>query len=342
MTASANPTIRPRGEAAEPLLAVEDLNIFFRSGRSEVQAIDSVSFSVGRGERLGIVGESGCGKSVTGLALLGLLPRFQSRVTGKVLFEGRDLMALRRSQMRAIAGARISMVFQEPMRALDPVFTVGEQISETLRAHTGLSRRAAREKVIEALAEVGIPSPARRYDDYPHALSGGMQQRVMIATALICRPDLIIADEPTTALDVTVQAQIIDLLYRINEETGTALIFITHDLGVVAELCERVLVFYAGQVVEDAPIESVYRAPLHPYTSALFQSMPGLGMRGQPLPSIGGRVPSLADLPAGCRFAERCRHAQPQCEAPQPLAAVDGRRVRCIRSGELRLPGAIR
>ena len=287
-------------DRAAPLLEVDDLQVFFGSGRSQVQAIDSVGFSVRPGERLGIVGESGCGKSVTGLALLGLLPRFSSRATGKVTFEGRDLMQLRRWQMRAVTGARIGVVFQEPMRALDPVFTVGEQISETLRAHVPIGKKEARERVIEALAEVGIAAPERRYDDYPHSLSGGMQQRAMIAMALICRPRLIIADEPTTALDVTVQAQIIDLLYRINEETGTALIFITHDLGVVAELCERVLVFYAGQIVEDAPIEDVYRAPRHPYTSALFQSMPSLGVRGRPLPSIGGRVPSLADLPSGC------------------------------------------
>jgi peptide/nickel transport system ATP-binding protein len=325
----------------EPLLKVEDLSIFFRAGVGEIQATDSISFALRPGERLGIVGESGCGKTVTGLSLLGLLPRFMTRVTGKAYFEGQDLLSMRRSQLRSISGPRIGMIFQEPMRALDPVFTVGEQISETLRAHTPIGKREARTRVIDALAEVGIPSPARRYDDYPHSLSGGMQQRVMIAMALICKPKLLIADEPTTALDVTVQAQIIDLLHNISESTGTALIFITHDLGVVAELCTRVVIVYAGQIVEDAPIESVYRAPRHPYTSALFRSMPSLGVRGLPLPSIGGRVPSLAAMPEGCRFRERCQYAQPECVAKPALDMIDQERVRCFRAGELTLPGAV-
>lgn len=328
-------------EAAEPLLKVEDLNIFFRSGAGEIQATDSISFSVRPGERVGIVGESGCGKTVTGLSLLGLLPPVLTRVTGKAYFERQDLLSMRRSQLRNICGPRIGMIFQEPMRALDPVFTIGEQISETVRAHMSISKREARARVIDALAEVGIPSPERRYDDYPHELSGGMQQRVMIAMALICRPRLLIADEPTTALDVTIQAQIIDLLYKISESTGTALIFITHDLGVVAELCTRVVIFYAGQVVEDAPIESVYHAPRHPYTSALFRSMPSLGVRGVPLPSIGGRVPGLSAMPAGCRFRDRCQYAQPECTAKPSLYVNDQERVRCFRAAELKLPGAV-
>lgn len=327
--------------ATEPLLSVEDLSIFFRSGGGEIQATDSISFSLRPGERLGIVGESGCGKTVTGLSLLGLLPRFAARVMGKAWFEGQDLLAMSRSQLRGISGPRIGMIFQEPMRALDPVFTVGEQISETLRAHVRIGRAEAKARVIDALAEVGIPSPARRYDDYPHSLSGGMQQRVMIAMALICKPRLLIADEPTTALDVTVQAQIIDLLYQISENTGTALIFITHDLGVVAELCTRVAIFYAGQVVEDAPIEGVYRGPRHPYTSALFRSMPSLGMRGMPLPSIGGRVPSLVAMPEGCRFRERCQYSQSECIAKPMLVGNEQERVRCFRAGELILPGAV-
>lgn len=336
MNAHAHPS-----SATGPLLKVEDLSIYFRSGAGEIQATDSISFSVHAGERLGIVGESGCGKTVTGLSLLGLLPRFSARATGKAWFEGQDLLAMSRSQLQAISGPRIGMIFQEPMRALDPVFTVGEQISETLRAHRPVGRREAKERVIDALAEVGIPSPARRYDDYPHSLSGGMQQRVMIAMALICKPRLLIADEPTTALDVTVQAQIIDLLHQISENTGTALIFITHDLGVVAELCTRVAIFYAGQIVEDAPIEGVYRQPRHPYTSALFRSMPSLGVRGQPLPSIGGRVPSLAAMPDGCRFRERCQFAKPECVARPIITANEHERVRCFRASELVLPGAV-
>jgi peptide/nickel transport system ATP-binding protein len=336
-----NSSEAPDARAVDPLLKVEGLSIFFRSGDREIQATDSIGFSVRPGERLGIVGESGCGKTVTGLSLLGLLPPFLTRVTGKAYFEGQDLLSMRRAQLRNICGPRIGMIFQEPMRALDPVFSIGEQISETLRAHTPVSKREARARAIDALAEVGIPSPERRYDDYPHELSGGMQQRVMIAMALICRPQLLIADEPTTALDVTIQAQIIDLLHKISESTGTALIFITHDLGVVAELCTRVVIFYAGQVVEDAPIESVYRAPRHPYTSALFRSMPSLGVRGVPLPSIGGRVPSLSAMPSGCRFRERCQYAQPECTA-KPLLSIDGQeRVRCFRAAELNLPGAV-
>lgn len=327
--------------AAEPLLKVEDLSVFFRTGSGEVQATDSMSFSLAPGERLGIVGESGCGKTVTGLALLGLLPRFLTRVSGKAFFEGRDLLSMKRTQLRAISGRRIAMIFQEPMRALDPVFTIGEQISETLRAHMPIGKREARGRVIDALAEVGISSPARRYDDYPHALSGGMQQRVMIAMALICKPRLLIADEPTTALDVTVQAQIIDLLQQISESTGTALIFITHDLGVVAELCTRVVIAYAGQIVEDAPIETVFRAPQHPYTSGLFRSMPSLGVRGAPLPSIGGRVPSLGNMPAGCRFRERCQYAQAECVSKPELRSHGDARVRCFRSHEMTLPGAV-
>ncbi|MBR0784745.1 ABC transporter ATP-binding protein [Bradyrhizobium iriomotense] len=326
---------------AAPLLKVEDLSVFFRTGAGEVQATDSISFSLAPGERLGIVGESGCGKTVTGLALLGLLPRFLTRVTGKAYFEGNDLIAMKRSQLRAISGRRLAMIFQEPMRALDPVFTIGEQISETLRAHMSIGKREARNKVIDALAEVGIPSPARRYDDYPHTLSGGMQQRVMIAMALICKPRLLIADEPTTALDVTVQAQIIDLLQRLSESTGTALIFITHDLGVVAELCTRVLIAYAGQVVEDSPIETVYRAPRHPYTSGLFRSMPSLGIRGTVLPSIGGRVPSLGNMPSGCRFRERCGYAQPVCLVKPELQPSGDACVRCVRTHEITLPGAV-
>jgi len=323
------------------LLDVDSLSIFFETPCGVVPTVSEISFSVRPGERVGIVGESGCGKTVTALSLLGLLPPQTVRVSGSAMFEGQNLLTMSRSRLRRVSGAGIGMIFQEPMRALDPVFTIGEQISETLRAHTDVSRREARLRTIAALAEVGIPSPEYRYDDYPHALSGGMQQRVMIAMALICRPRLLIADEPTTALDMTVQAQIIDLLHRLSEERGMALLFITHDLGVVAELCTRVLILYAGQIVEDASIESVYRAPKHPYTSALFQSMPRLSLRGKPLPAIGGRVPGFADMPDGCRFRDRCAYVQPGCGMKPELEAFDERRVRCFRARDLTLPGAV-
>lgn len=323
------------------LLDVDNLNILFETPRGRVPTVSEISFSVRPGERIGVVGESGCGKTITALSLLGLLPPQITRVSGRAMFEGHNLLTMPRSQLRRISGAGIGMIFQEPMRALDPVFPIGEQIAETLRAHSGVSRRAARLRAVEALAEVGIPSPAQRYDDYPHMLSGGMQQRVMIAMALICRPRLLIADEPTTALDVTVQAQIIDLLHRLSEERGMALLFITHDLGVVAELCTRLLILYAGQIVEDAAIEDACRSPRHPYASALFQSIPQLNLRGRPLPAIGGRVPGFADMPEGCRFRDRCAYAQPGCARKPELETYDERRVRCFRARDLTLPGAI-
>jgi peptide/nickel transport system ATP-binding protein len=328
--------------AAEPLLAVRDLSIAFHQ-RSGVTAITrDISFSIRPGERVGRVGESGCGKTGTGLSLLRLLPERSVRIQGQILFEGRDLAKLSQRQMRAIRGREISMIFQEPMSALDPVFTIGEQLSETLRAHEKISRKDARERAIAALAEVGIPAPERRYDEYPHQFSGGMRQRVMIAMALICKPRLIIADEPTTALDVTVQAQIIDLLCQLSDDTGAALLFITHDLGVVAETCSRMLTMYAGEVVEDAPIDDVLRRPRHPYTSGLLRSLPGLSPRGAELPSIPGRVPSPGEMPQGCRFLDRCPYATEDCEQFQPMQAIDDTRLaRCWRARELQLPGAV-
>ena len=326
----------------EPLLDVRGLGIFFRIGAGEVQATRDVSFQLKAGERLGIVGESGCGKTVTGLSILGLLPRAQSRVVGEVRFEGRDLLTISPRQMRRVRGRQISMIFQEPMSALDPVFTVGEQIAETLRAHRGMGKKEARERAVEALAQVGIPLPSRRIDEYPHQLSGGMRQRAMIAIALSCEPQILIADEPTTALDVTIQAQIIDLLFDLSARTGTALIFITHDLGVIAETCTRMLTMYAGEVVEDAPVDSALERPRHPYTSGLLRSIPRLSPRKTVLPSIPGRVPSLADMPTGCRFRPRCTHGVAACEAAQALLPVsDDRRARCVRQAELTLPGAI-
>ncbi len=326
----------------QPLLAVRDLCVFFNTGRIEIQATSNIEFSVQPGERVGIVGESGCGKTVTGLSLLGLLPRQTSRVTGSAIFDGENLIGLRPDRLRQIRGRRVSMIFQEPMSALDPVFTIGTQIGETIRAHFGVDRKVARERAIEALASVGIPSPARVHDSYPHQLSGGMRQRAMIAIALVCEPQLLIADEPTTALDVTIQAQIIALLLDLSARTGTALLFITHDLGVIAETCSRMITMYAGQVVEDAPVDDALVRPFHPYTSGLLRSLPRLSVPGATLHSIAGRVPSLADMPSGCRFAARCTSRGTMCESPQPLIdAGRDRRVRCMRHDSLTLPGAL-
>ncbi|HXQ52154.1 MAG TPA: ABC transporter ATP-binding protein [Stellaceae bacterium] len=325
----------------EPLLDVSGLNVFLGRGASEVQVISDLSFAIWPGETVGMVGESGCGKTVTGLSLVALLPADASRITGRISLEGKDLTRLSRREMQRIRGRRIAMIFQEPMSALDPVFTIGRQITETIQAHFPVGAREARERAIEALAAVGIPLPARRYDEYPHQLSGGMRQRAMIAIALSCEPRLLIADEPTTALDVTVQSQIIDLLLEMTRRSGTALLFITHDLGVVAETCSRVLTIYAGELIEDAGIDDLLARPLHPYTSGLLRSIPRLSAPKSLLPSIPGRVPSLLNRPSGCRFAGRCAHAAPECAAPQVLQDEAGRRVRCCRHGELRLPGAV-
>ena len=325
-----------------PLLEVRDVSIHFRTGAGEVQVTNQVSFNLRPGERVGVVGESGCGKTVTGLSILGLLPKPpRSRVTGQILFEGRDLMKLSEREMRNVRGRSISMIFQEPMSALDPVFTIGQQIGETIRAHFKVGAREARERAIEALASVGIPLPDRRHDEYPHQLSGGMRQRAMIAIALVCEPKLLIADEPTTALDVTVQAQIVHLLRSLSERTGTSLLFITHDLGVVAEACERMITMYAGQVVEDGTTDTVLERPLHPYSSGLLRSIPRLSPRKTALPSIHGRVPSALEMPPGCRFAPRCVHRAPACDEPQAIQSLDAHRVRCGRHAELALPGAV-
>ena len=324
-----------------PLLDVRGLGISFLIGGGSVQATQDVSFSVQPGERVGIVGESGCGKTITGLSLLGLLPRATTRVVGQAMFEGENLVGLPLSRMRHVRGRKISMIFQEPMSALDPVFTIGQQIGETILTHFKVDKKQARERAIEALASVGIPSPARVHDSYPHQLSGGMRQRAMIAIALVCEPRLLIADEPTTALDVTIQAQIIDLLMELSAKQGTALLFITHDLGVIAETCTRMITMYAGQVVEDAPVDGALVRPRHPYTSGLLRSLPRLSARGAVLPSIAGRVPTLRDMPTGCRFAERCAHRQEACAAPQVIEQAGAHSVRCWRQSDLVLPGAL-
>jgi peptide/nickel transport system ATP-binding protein len=324
------------------MLEVRDLSISFHTSSGSLAVTRKLNFSIAPGERLGVVGESGCGKTVTGLSILRLLPERHAHIDGQILFEGRDLAQLAEPQLRAIRGRDIAMIFQEPMTALDPVFSVGEQIAEAYRTHFPVSRAEARERAIEALARVGIPLPARRQGEYPHQFSGGMLQRVMIAMALICEPKLLIADEPTTALDVTVQAQITDLLRELSDRAGTALMFITHDLGVVAEVCTRMLTMYAGEIVEDAPVDDVLVRPQHPYTSGLLRSLPRLAKHRDVLPSIRGRVPSPSEMPPGCRFRARCDHARPACSSEQVAAEVTtGHLTRCGRAAELDLPGSV-
>jgi peptide/nickel transport system ATP-binding protein len=328
--------------APQALMSVRGLGIRFKTSQGVWQATRKVDFDISAGERVGIVGESGCGKTITGLSILRLLPNNFAGLDGSIMFDGVDLARCSARAMRAIRGRRIAMIFQEPMSALDPVFTVGHQIGETLRVHTGIGKEAARERTLDMLRRVGIASPERRIDDYPHQLSGGMRQRVMIAASLICGPQLLIADEPTTALDVTVQAQILELLRDLSETSNTALMLITHDLGVVAETCTRMITMYAGEVIEDAAVDDALVRPLHPYTSGLLRSLPHLSPRHGKLPSIPGRVPSIMDMPNGCRFKARCPHAIDGCEKEQELRdAGSGRKVRCWRFDELDLPGAL-
>ena len=315
-----------------PVLRVRDLRVGFATDDGVVRAVDGVSFDVARSEVLAIVGESGCGKSVTAQTLLGLTRSSNATITGSVAFDGRDLNALPDNELQEIRGARIAMVFQDPMTSLNPVFRVGNQIVEAIRAHRDMSKSAALERAVELLGMVGIPNPERRVRDYPHEFSGGMRQRVMIAMALALEPEVLIADEPTTALDVTIQAQILDLLRSLNEERGVSVVLITHDLGVVAEMADRVVVMYAGQVVESAGVEELFAAPRHPYTKGLLASMPTSGGRGR-LEAIPGTVPDPLHLPSGCRFRDRCREAIADCAGiDPPLRDIgDGRRVACLR-----------
>jgi peptide/nickel transport system ATP-binding protein len=329
-------------KSTAPLLSLRDHGVRFRTARGEWRATRNISFDIAAGERVGIVGESGCGKTVTGLSILRLLPSNTVGIDGAILFDGKDLARCSQGELRAIRGRRIAMIFQEPMSALDPVFTIGQQISEALRAHGRVSATDARAQTIDMLRKVGIAAPEQRVNEYPHQLSGGMRQRVMIAAALICGPQLLIADEPTTALDVTVQAQILELLRDLSESSHTSLMLITHDLGVVAETCTRMITMYAGEIIEDAPTDVALRHPLHPYTSGLLRSLPHLSERRSKLPSIAGRVPSPAEMPVGCRFRPRCPYATGGCEKEQPLFEVDrDRRARCWRFAELSLPGAL-
>ncbi|MDX2483082.1 MAG: ABC transporter ATP-binding protein [Pseudodonghicola sp.] len=302
-----------------PLLDVRDLKIEFKTDSGAFMAVDGVSFTVNRGATLGIVGESGCGKSVTSLGIMGLIPTPPGRyVGGEVLFEGRDLLRMSNSERRALRGGRMGMVFQEPMTSLNPVYTVGAQIIESLRAHGMTNRREARERAVELFDLVRLPSPSKRVDDFPHQLSGGQRQRVMIALALANNPDLLIADEPTTALDVTIQAQILDLMRDLSDRTGAAIMLITHDLGVVAETCDDVVVMYAGKVVERAPARDLFNGPMHPYTLGLMAAVPRLDTNSDRLETIPGSVPPPWAMPAGCRFASRCPLATEECRASQP------------------------
>jgi peptide/nickel transport system ATP-binding protein len=325
--------------AAGPLLDIANLKVSFRGDRGRTtHAVDGVDLTVRRGQTLGLVGESGCGKSVTALAVMGLLPKDSAAVSGRIRFDDTDLLALPDRAMRDQRGDRLAMIFQEPMTSLNPAYSIGEQIAETLIRHRGLSRQQARARTIALLQRVKIPSPQQRVDDYPHRLSGGMRQRAMIAMALACDPTLLIADEPTTALDVTIQAQILDLLRDLKASTGAAIILISHDLGVVAELCDEVAVMYAGEIVERAPVEVLFAAPQHPYTIGLLGSVPRLGgaeeLAAEELAAIEGMVPDMAALPSGCRFAPRCPFVRENCTlAPPPFVQVGPRHdSRCIRA----------
>jgi oligopeptide/dipeptide ABC transporter ATP-binding protein len=317
------------------ILQINDLHTYFHLEEGVVKAVNGVNLFIRLGETLGIVGESGCGKSVTALSVMRLIQEPPGRIVkGSINFDGQDLVLLTDEQMRRIRGNRIAMIFQEPMTSLNPVFRVGYQIAEAIQLHQGLNRKKARERSIEMLSKVGIPDPSKRIDEYPHQMSGGMRQRVMIAMALACNPELMIADEPTTALDVTIQAQILDLMNALKNDFGAAIMLITHDLGVVAEMAQRVVVMYTGQVVEQASVEELFAVPKHPYTIGLMRSMPNLA---QPVPedrmlsTIPGVVPSLLELPEGCNFAKRCLQAMERCKqmAP-PLFELDGGRLsRC-------------
>jgi oligopeptide transport system ATP-binding protein len=331
-----NETEAPSTNAEAPVLDVRNLQTYFFTRAGVVQAVDDVSFSVGAGETLGIVGESGCGKSVTSLSIMRLIPSPPGKIIGgQILLRigdtERDLVKLDDAALRKVRGNDIAMIFQDPMTSLNPVYTVGNQLCEPLMIHLGLSKKAAEERAIDLLKRVGIPGAEDRYHAYPHQFSGGMRQRVMIAMALACNPKVLIADEPTTALDVTIQAQILDLMVGLNRDFGTAIVLITHDLGVVAEVCQRVVVMYAGKVVEEASAQDLFTSPQHPYTVGLLSSIPVLGDSvKEKLVPIGGLPPDLLHPPEGCRFAPRCSRRQAKCAEPPPLAPVgQNRKAAC-------------
>jgi peptide/nickel transport system ATP-binding protein len=317
------------------LLEVKDLRTYFAADEGEFKAVDGISFSLDRGRTLGIVGESGCGKSVTSLTIMGLVPQPPGRIAGgQVLFDGADLLQLDRTEMSELRGNRLSMIFQEPMTSLNPVFTIGDQIIEGIRRHRKVGQTEARDRAIEMLRRVRIPSPERRIDEYPHKLSGGMRQRVMIAMALACDPQLLIADEPTTALDVTIQAQILELMRALRDELGTAIILITHDLGVIAELAQDVVVMYAGRIVEQVAVAGLFDDPQHPYTVGLLGSIPKLHETQERLAAIEGMVPNPTAMPQGCKFNPRCPFAIDKCRAEEPplMEVKPGHRAACWRA----------
>jgi oligopeptide/dipeptide ABC transporter ATP-binding protein len=319
---------------ADHLLEIKNLKTYFEVRRSVLKAVDDVSLSIESGKTLGLVGESGCGKSVTAASIMGLVPIPPGKIAGgEILFEGVNLLKLPESRMKKIRGNHISMIFQEPMTSLNPVFTVGDQVAEVIRLHQGLSRRETRNKVIEVFGMVGIPAAESRITDYPHQMSGGMRQRVVIAMALACNPKLMIADEPTTALDVTIQAQILDLMNKLKEEANASILFITHDLGVIAEMAQNVVVMYAGKVMEEADVDTLFAEPKHPYTIGLMNSIPVLGReeKRRRLSTIPGVVPSLFKLSTGCLFHKRCSEVREECRHIEPaiINLGNGHRVRC-------------
>ncbi|AIF52931.1 ABC transporter ATP-binding protein [Pelosinus sp. UFO1] len=316
----------------KPLLQINNLQTHFHMGKRVVKAVNGVTISVQPGETMALVGESGCGKSVTAMSIMRLLPDNITKMQGEILFEGRDMLKMSMEEIRDIRGKQISMIFQEPMTSLNPAYTIGEQISEAVMVHGNVDKKTAWARAVEMLELVGIPAAAQRAKEYPHQMSGGMRQRVMIAISLVCNPRLLLADEPTTALDVTIQAQILDLISKLAKEFNTALIMITHDLGVVAEIAQNMAVMYAGRVVEQGLVADVFANPHHPYTVGLMDSIPRLdGSKKQRLHTIEGVVPDLSALPLGCAFADRCEHDQEKChlESPAVQTLADGRQVAC-------------
>ncbi len=342
MSEAAATTDRARlatGDAA-PVLDVRELRVAFDTDDGTLRAVDGASFSIAKGEALALVGESGCGKSVTALSILRLLSRPGRIEGGEIRYRGQDLLALDEREMRSFRGNRISMIFQEPMTSLNPVMKIGDQVGEPLRIHRGASRAAARTRAVELLDLVSIPDAASRVDDYPHQLSGGMRQRVMIAMALACDPELLIADEPTTALDVTIQAGILELLASLRERLGLSILLITHNLGIVAEFCERAVVMYTGRIVEQAPVEQLFRDPKHPYTRGLLASLPRLSSGASRLTTIPGVVPDIRRLPAGCTFAPRCGWVMDVCRdaVPALMPTGDATCARCFLYGDEKEP----
>ncbi len=322
--------------ATAPLLEIQNLKTYFNVRGHTARAVDDLSLTIPAGQTLGLVGESGCGKSVTAHSIIQLIPDPPGRIAGgRILFEGQDLLEYSERRMRRIRGNQISMIFQEPMTSLNPVFSVGEQVGEVIRLHKGLSRAEVRQRVVEMFRLVGIPAPETRLSEYPHQMSGGMRQRVMIAMALACNPKLMIADEPTTALDVTIQAQILDLMNQLKAETGSAILFITHDLGVIAEMAQHVAVMYAGKMVEYADVRTLFGQPRHPYTVGLMESIPVLGHKTEQgrLRTIKGVVPSLFDLPTGCLFSDRCPDVSGDCRqvVPEMIAVGENHYARCLK-----------